>query len=92
MATMSAKRKVGAPPPPPPECIYTSCYCEENIYLLAQAFSSNAEADADWPWQAFVVFISNHGKTVRIRISPFCYTYPRSALSTSRVPHTLTIL
>ncbi|KZT74009.1 hypothetical protein DAEQUDRAFT_661282 [Daedalea quercina L-15889] len=54
------------PPPLPADSIYTSCYCEENIYILAQAFASKAEADADWPWQVFAVFISNHGKTVAL--------------------------
>lgn len=62
---MSAKQTRSVPPPLPPDAIYTPCYCEENVYLLAQAFASNAEANADLPWQAFVVLISNHGKTVR---------------------------
>ncbi|KAH9842532.1 N-terminal glutamine amidase-domain-containing protein [Rhodofomes roseus] len=63
---MSVKQKQHMPPPLPPDSIYTSCYCEENVYLLAQAFASTAGADADWPWQASVVFISNHGKTVAL--------------------------
>ncbi|KAJ8457430.1 hypothetical protein ONZ51_g11537 [Trametes cubensis] len=58
------------PPPLPPDSIYTSCYCEENIYLLAQTFTQLSESNATerrgpWPWQIFVVFISNGGKTVR---------------------------
>lgn len=58
------------PPPLLPDHIYTSCYCEENIYLLAQAFLKQASAGADpndmWTahWDMFVVFISNHHKTV----------------------------
>ncbi|KAI0654743.1 N-terminal glutamine amidase-domain-containing protein [Cubamyces menziesii] len=51
--------------------IYTSCYCEENIYLLAQTFTQLSESNATerrgpWPWQIFVVFISNGGKTVAL--------------------------
>ncbi|KAH9926113.1 N-terminal glutamine amidase-domain-containing protein [Fomitopsis serialis] len=63
---MSAKQKQSMPPPLPHDSIYTSCYCEENVYLLAKAFASKAEEDADWPWQVSVVFISNHGKTVAL--------------------------
>ncbi|KAI0328116.1 hypothetical protein GY45DRAFT_1255775 [Cubamyces sp. BRFM 1775] len=51
--------------------IYTSCYCEENIYLLAQTFTRLSESNATdrrgpWPWQIYVVFISNGGKTVAL--------------------------
>jgi len=63
---MSAKQKQPMPPPLPHDSTCTSCYCEENVYLLAKVFASKAEEDADWPWQAFVVFISNHGKTVAL--------------------------
>ncbi|KZT11633.1 uncharacterized protein LAESUDRAFT_720886 [Laetiporus sulphureus 93-53] len=55
-----------SPPPLPPDSVYTSCYCEENIYLLAQAFAAQAEADSGWSWDAYVVFISNDGKTVAL--------------------------
>lgn len=64
-----------SPPPLPPDSVYTSCYCEENIYLLAQAFTqlSDTDSTADdrgpWPWQIYVVFISNGGKTVRDSIT-----------------------
>lgn len=64
-----------SPPPLPPDSVYTSCYCEENIYLLAQAFTqlSDADSTADdrgpWLWQIYVVFISNGGKTVRDSIT-----------------------
>ncbi|KAI8998996.1 N-terminal glutamine amidase-domain-containing protein [Trametes punicea] len=60
-----------SPPPLPPDSVYTSCYCEENIYLLAQAFTRLARPSATdrrepWPWQIYVVFISNSGKTVAL--------------------------
>ncbi|KAI0350075.1 hypothetical protein OH77DRAFT_1413760 [Trametes cingulata] len=59
-----------SPPPLPPDSVYTSCYCEENIYLLAQTFTrlsgahSTDTLGSSWPWQIYVVFISNGGKTV----------------------------
>ncbi|KDR81797.1 hypothetical protein GALMADRAFT_240006 [Galerina marginata CBS 339.88] len=44
----------------PSNSVYTSCYCEENIYLLCQEYlRSNA-------WENFVVFISNAHKTVAL--------------------------
>ncbi|KAI1788484.1 N-terminal glutamine amidase-domain-containing protein [Ganoderma leucocontextum] len=50
--------------------VYTSCYCEENIYLLVQNFLAEANAQASrglaWPWETYVVFISNPGKTVAL--------------------------
>lgn len=65
------------PPPLPPDSVYTSCYCEENIYLLAQNFLAEAQTQASrglaWPWEIYVVFISNRGKTVRVSI----YSSPR---------------
>lgn len=50
-------------PPPIPtasSCIYTACYCEENVYKLAQDpyFSSRPSA----PASSFVVFVSNVGE------------------------------
>lgn len=42
--------------------LYTGCYCEENVYLLAQMFSEDPEIAHKWA--IFVVFISNHTKTV----------------------------
>ncbi|TBU46969.1 N-terminal glutamine amidase-domain-containing protein [Dichomitus squalens] len=51
----------------PPDSIYISCYCEENIYLLAQTFLAEASSRvAPWPWEIYVVFVSNHGKTVAL--------------------------
>ncbi|KAF9815441.1 hypothetical protein IEO21_04612 [Rhodonia placenta] len=55
-----------SPPPLPADSVYTSCYCEENVYLLAQALSSQAATDENGPWDLFVVFISNNGKTVAL--------------------------
>lgn len=52
------------PPPLPPDATYTSCYCEENVYLLAQMFQALATETDDWPWAAYAVFISNETKTV----------------------------
>jgi protein N-terminal glutamine amidohydrolase len=49
-------------PPIPQDAIYTSCYCEENIYLLAQSFSVNP--DIAGTWDIYVVFISNYNKSV----------------------------
>lgn len=91
---MSAEQDQRAPPPLPPDSIYTPCYCEENVYLLAQAFASNAEADADWPWQAFVVFVSNHGKTVRTHLAahaifPLCPQHQSSSRTRLLRPRSL---
>ncbi|KAI0956822.1 hypothetical protein AcW1_005409 [Taiwanofungus camphoratus] len=53
-------------PPLPPNSVYTNCYCEENIYLLAQVFSTRAEKDKNWPWLVYAVFISNDDQTVAL--------------------------
>lgn len=53
-----------APPSIPRDAVYTGCYCEENIYFLAQAFS--ADPDTAKYWDIFVVFISNRSKTVAL--------------------------
>ncbi len=50
------------PPHLPPDSLYTHCYCEENIYLLAQKFISDSGVNGDW--NVYVVFISNDSKTV----------------------------
>jgi len=52
------------PPPLPPGAVYTSCYCEENVYLLAETFHGLAAEREDWAWDAHAVFISNAAKTV----------------------------
>ncbi|KAL4253937.1 Protein N-terminal glutamine amidohydrolase [Abortiporus biennis] len=55
------------PPPIPQNAVYTSCYCEENIYLLAKTFQEQSERDPQaFPWNVYVVFISNSNKTVAL--------------------------
>ncbi|KIP07969.1 hypothetical protein PHLGIDRAFT_35193 [Phlebiopsis gigantea 11061_1 CR5-6] len=56
------------PPPIPSSCAYTRCYCEENIYLLADALGRHPDVASQDPrtpslWDPYVVFISNHQKT-----------------------------
>lgn len=51
-------------PPVPQDTVYTSYYCEENIYLLAQAFA--ADPIIAGIWDISVIFISNHKKTARV--------------------------
>lgn len=46
-----------------PATPYTSCYCEENIYLLAQACLASPDVEK---YRFFVVFISNHNKQVAV--------------------------
>lgn len=42
------------------DCVYTSCYCEENVWQLCSWFRSEGD-----PLQEFqVLFISNHHRTV----------------------------
>lgn len=53
------------PPVLPQDSVYTSCYCEENVYLLAKRFSSDQDVTAFW--DPYVVFISNRNKTVSAR-------------------------
>ena len=66
------------PPAVPSTHIYTSCYCEENIYLLAEAFTqqpgvkhehddNQVETETEAPaqrWDPYVVFVSNDQKSV----------------------------
>ncbi|KAF9246118.1 N-terminal glutamine amidase-domain-containing protein [Melanogaster broomeanus] len=50
-----------------PDCsnsIYTSCYCEENIYLLVKRFLTPPENRQKW--DVFAVFISNPTRTVAL--------------------------
>lgn len=42
--------------------VYTSCYCEENIYLLIKRFLDPSGGEQQW--DAFSVFISNPTRTV----------------------------
>ena len=46
----------------PQQCPYTSCWCEENIYLLCLHFLGDRSAMDDW--NIYAVFISNESKTV----------------------------
>jgi hypothetical protein len=57
------------PPTIPEGAIYTSCWCEENIYLLGRRLMESW-ADFITKWDAYVVFISNEDKTVRPLSSP----------------------
>lgn len=50
------------PPDLPANCIYTSCYCEENVYLLCREFLGRKEVCERW--EVWAVFISNENKTV----------------------------
>ncbi|TFK27395.1 hypothetical protein FA15DRAFT_666479 [Coprinopsis marcescibilis] len=52
------------PPALPPKAIYTSCYCEENIYLLCRDFTSIPEIAEKW--DAKVVFVSNADQQVAL--------------------------
>ena len=56
-AALAPTAPVVPAPPTSAACVYTSCYCEENVYMLAkQRFFAEAEA------QTLVVFISNPGE------------------------------
>ncbi|KAJ0003776.1 hypothetical protein NQD34_008874 [Periophthalmus magnuspinnatus] len=43
------------------DCVYTSCYCEENVWHLCSWFRSEAEVQLQ---ELYVLFISNHHRTV----------------------------
>ncbi|GJE98128.1 N-terminal glutamine amidase-domain-containing protein [Phanerochaete sordida] len=57
-----------SPPPVPADHVYTRCYCEENIYTLADALNRTVASadDTGVAWDAYVVFVSNHQKTVAL--------------------------
>lgn len=63
-----SKVKMSPPPSLPPDSVYTSCYCEENIYLLCRALLQTPSVTE--LWDIFVVFISNANKAVGIRLWP----------------------
>jgi len=46
----------------PTTSTYTSCYCEENIYLLCDRFLQDEHLTQNW--DVYVTFISNANKTV----------------------------
>lgn len=57
------------PPAWPAERRYCSCYCEENVYLLAQQLDEQLRKTHDgpssgWKWDVWVALISNENKTV----------------------------
>jgi len=55
------------PPMLPVNSIYTSCYCEENIYLLGQALHTDPTFTGSSPrWEAYAMFISNEHKSVAL--------------------------
>ena len=55
-------------PAVPPQASYTSCYCEENIYLLAASFLE--KPDLHKSWDLSVVFVSNCTKTASDHFHP----------------------
>ena len=46
------------------DCTYTSCYCEENVYLLCDRFI-NCKTD-DGPTECWALWISNPSKSVAV--------------------------
>ncbi|KAF8162949.1 N-terminal glutamine amidase-domain-containing protein [Crassisporium funariophilum] len=52
------------PPPIPSGSVYTSYWCEENIYLLCQTYLRDQLVIESW--EIFVIFISNAKKTVAL--------------------------
>lgn len=62
LVSTNMSHHVPIPPSLPPSVLYTSCYCEENIWLLAQHFQTNPEVIC--AWDIYVVFVSNENKTV----------------------------
>ncbi|KAE9400757.1 protein N-terminal glutamine amidohydrolase [Gymnopus androsaceus JB14] len=51
------------PPALPLDAVYTSHWCEENVYLLVQSFQHPSISEL---WDVFAVFISNHAKMVAL--------------------------
>lgn len=54
------------------DCIYTSCYCEENVYMLCkkakEIFGKNqSENSSDKKDQFYAVFVTNRKKQSAIR-------------------------
>ncbi|XP_062870296.1 protein N-terminal glutamine amidohydrolase [Trichomycterus rosablanca] len=49
--------------PPREECIYTSCYCEENVWKLCEHVKIKNPCPID---EIYAVFISNKNKTIPI--------------------------
>lgn len=53
-------------PAMPTDAAYASCYCEENVYLLAAQFATLARQPQLQRWSAYAVFISNQTRTVAL--------------------------
>ncbi|PVG00221.1 hypothetical protein CPB86DRAFT_782814 [Serendipita vermifera] len=47
----------------PDDAVYTSCWCEENVYLLGKYFAQSIPNIKE-EWNAYVAFISNENKSV----------------------------
>jgi hypothetical protein len=54
------------PIPRKEECVYTHCYCEENIWKLSKAISDRQTQQDSVSQKDFIVFISNASKTIPI--------------------------
>ena len=51
-------------------CKYTSCYCEENVYLLCQDFLKNhaqKSPNSNINHEGFAMFITNKAKSAELR-------------------------
>ncbi|KIM49422.1 hypothetical protein M413DRAFT_59704 [Hebeloma cylindrosporum] len=75
------------PPCLPHGSVYTSCYCEENIYLLCQTFLDDQTLKDSW--EIFGVFISNEHKTkaARIERGPIVWDYHVILVLRQRTPN-----
>ncbi|KAF5908538.1 protein N-terminal glutamine amidohydrolase [Clarias magur] len=49
--------------PPRADCVYTSCYCEENVWKLCEHIQSQGTCSLD---EVYAVFISNENKSIPI--------------------------
>lgn len=49
--------------PPRQECVYTSCYCEENVWKLCEYIKDQETCPVD---EVYAVFISNEKRTIPI--------------------------
>ncbi|KAF9069823.1 N-terminal glutamine amidase-domain-containing protein [Rhodocollybia butyracea] len=62
---MGSTTRVNSSPPPLPEnSMYTSHWCEENVYLLMESFTQDSSISE--LWEPYTVFISNHAKSVAL--------------------------
>jgi hypothetical protein len=63
---MNSDSSLRMPPTLPEAAEYTGCYCEENIYLLAQTFL--ADPLIARTWNVLVIFISNQSQTASVHV------------------------